>query len=199
VGSDRPGDLLEYNADARFYKQLTRRSVLAWRVAGVYGAGDRESYYSLGGINQLRGFGFREFFGSRVAWTNLELRFPLVDELRFPFGGVSSIRGFLFADAGAAWFSDDSFFDPEGEFVFFRSEPGFRFWDSENDRLQDGRASYGLGFQFYFFGLQLNWSWAKALPYTRFQQSFTGTAVTFTPVEVEPRWSRMDFYIVYDF
>jgi hypothetical protein len=200
AGSDLPGDLLEYNLDARFYKQLTRRSLLAWRVAGVIGAGDRESYYSLGGINQLRGFEFREYFGSRLAWSNLELRFPLVEELRFPFGGFSSIRGFVFLDAGAAWFTDGSFYDPE--FVLFRSDPEFRFWDSENDRLQDGRASWGVGFQFFFAGLQLNWSWAKAFPYTQFVPLLDPSqpsGVSFAPVEVEPEGSRMDFYIVYDF
>jgi outer membrane protein assembly factor BamA len=122
--------------------------------------------------------------------------------MRFPFGGLSSIRGFLFADAGAAWFSDGTFFDPEGELVLFRTEPRFRFWDSENNRLQDGRASYGVGFQFFFLGLQLNWSWAKPLPYTRLQQSQDPNVpggIAFVPVKVEPSGSRMDFYIVYDF
>jgi Tol biopolymer transport system component len=204
AGSDFPGDLLEYNLDARFYKQFTRRSLLAWRVAAVIGAGERESYYSLGGINQLRGFEFREYFGPRVAWSNLELRFPLVEELRFPFGAFTSIRGFLFMDAGAAWFSDGTFFDPHGEFTQFRTAPKFSFWDEDNSRLQDGRASYGIGFQFFFAGLQLNWSWARQFPYTRYQQSLDLSdplrpAVNFTPVEVDPRGSRMDFYIVYDF
>ncbi len=204
AGSDIPGDLLEYSLDARFYKQLTRRSLIAWRVAGVIAAGDRESYYSLGGINQLRGFEFREFFGPRVAWSNLELRFPLVEELRFPFGAFTSIRGFLFMDAGAAWFSDGTVYDPHGEFTQFRSQPKFHFWDNDNSRLQDGRASYGIGFQFFFAGLQLNWSWGRQFPYTRYQQTLDlsnplAPRVDFTPVEVDPHGSRMDFYIVYDF
>ena len=45
----------------------------------------------------------------------------------------------------------------------------WRFWDSENNRLQDGRASYGMGFQFLFIGgLQLNWVWSKRLPFTQY-------------------------------
>ena len=36
------------------------------------------------GINELRGYDYREFFGSRIALSNLEFRFPLIDEVRFP-------------------------------------------------------------------------------------------------------------------
>ena len=68
--------------------------------------------------------------------------------------------------------------------------------------LQDGRAAWGMGFQFFFAGLQLNWSWAKPFPYTRYQQTLDFSQpfpVRFDPVEVKADGSRMDFYIVYDF
>ena len=32
-------------------------------------------------------------------------------------------------------------------------------------RLRDGRASYGIGFNFYFGPFELNWVFSKALPY----------------------------------
>ena len=168
LGGDIDGDVLQYNVDFRAYKQLTRRSTLAWRIASIYGAGDEGSAnaYSLGGLNQLRGYDFREFFGTRTAWSNLELRFPLIDELATPILGFRNIRGFLFLDAGAAWFIDDSWYDPE--LRIFRAD--FEVWDSENDRFQDLRLVYGAGLRFYFLGgLQFNFVWANRVPYTQFE------------------------------
>ena len=73
----------------------------------------------------------------------------------------------------------------------------FSFWDDENDRLQDGRASYGGGLQFFFLGnLQLNWAWSKILDYT--QYLYDPTTFLLTPVEVSSDGFRGDFYIVYD-
>ncbi len=207
LGSDPRGDILEFRLDFRTYKQLTRRSLIAWRLASVYNTGDRVNFYGFGGINQLRGFEFREFFGSRIAWSNLELRFPLVDELRFPFLGIQGIRGFLFFDVGAAWLPQDMFFDPRlaSEVgLLVRADPRtgqiipFRFWDSENDRLQDGRASYGFGFQFRFLGgLQLNWAWAEVLDYTQYVFDFDTQQLVATEADTSGR--RMDFYIAFDF
>jgi Tol biopolymer transport system component len=207
TSGDFEGDYLQYSLDFRAYKQLTRRSVLAWRVGGVQNTGERELFYNLGGINQLRGFDFRDFVGSNIVYSNLELRFPLIDELRFPFGALRQIRGFIFFDVGGAWLADDKFFDPvfrniRGDF----SDPAnptqfvplpFSFWDDENDRLQDGRASYGGGLQFFFLGnLQLNWAWSKVLDYT--QYLYDPTTFLLTPVEVSSDGFRGDFYIVYD-
>ncbi len=203
LGGDIQGDLEETTLDFRAYKQLTRRSLFAWRLAGVYNTGSAVNYYSLGGVNQLRGFEFREFFGTRVVWGNMELRYPLVDLLQFPFLGIRSIRGFVFADVGAAWFDDGGFYDPELAFGTIRTDPPlngprFKFWDSENDRLQDGRGSYGLGFQFQFLGgLQLNWSWASVMDYTRFVCADV-TCTSLVPVEADTSGKQLDFYIVFD-
>jgi outer membrane protein assembly factor BamA len=204
AGGDLDGDLLEYQLDFRAYKQLTRRSLIAWRLAGVYGAGDLQNYYSLGGINQLRGYDFREFFGSRVVYNNLELRFPLIDELQTPILGFRDIRGFLFFDVGAAWFPNNQFFDPAGcsgplagqALCGFRS--GFKFWDSENNRLQDARGSYGFGLQFFFLGgLQFNWAWAKRMDYT--QYLFDPNVGDFVPTKAHNGGYDVNFYIVFDY
>ncbi len=37
----------------------------------------------------------------------------------------------------------------------------FRFWDSKERQLVDGKAAYGFGFQVNFIGLQLHWDFAK--------------------------------------
>jgi len=212
ISGDFEGDILQYNLDLRTYKQITRRSTLAFRLNARLSAGDRDSFTGMGGLNELRGFEYREFFGSRTAFANLELRFPLMDGLPFTFGNMGPVQGFLFLDVGAAWFQDDSFYDPE-----FRADIGFggmridpitgepipfSFWDSENNRLQDGRASYGVGFKAFVFGLQLNWSWAHRLDYTQYVLQFdplSGFATGIEPVKADTSGARMDFYIVYDF
>lgn len=206
LSGDVDGDILQYNLDFRAYGQVTRRSLFAFRLAAIYGAGDREVFYGLGGINELRGYDFREFFGSRVVFANLEYRFPFIDEVRFPIGPIRDIRGFFFLDAGAAWQKGDLWYDPElldyrlnvsGPFV---TPVGFEAWDSENDRLQDLRASYGYGFQFVFIGgLQLNWAWSHRMPYTRYVDVNPDPFdITLQKIEGDSG-KRMDFYIVFDF
>jgi outer membrane protein assembly factor BamA len=207
VGGDTDGDLLEYQLDYRAYRQITRRALIAWRLTARINAGDRETFTGLGGINQLRGYDYRDFYGSRLAWTNFELRFPLVDELRFPFGPIRNIRGFLFADAGAAWLADDAWFDPETRSVRANldglgggSLVPFKAWDSENNRLQDLRGAYGMGVQFFFLGgLQFNWTWSHRLPYTRFvDQNPNPFVVDLVKEKGDSAGWRSDFYIVFD-
>src|SRR6185436_3113290 len=108
------------------------------------------------GLDTVRGFDFREFVGDRAFYTNLELRFPLIDALVLPFGVLQSIRGRVFVDVGGAWF------DYAGE--------SFEFWDSENNRLapddfnnriRGPKSAYGWGFTAQLLGLELNWDFAK--------------------------------------
>jgi hypothetical protein len=189
LGGDVPGDVLEGHLDFRAYKQLTRRSLLAFRVYGAVNRGDRQIFYGIGGLNTLRGYDFRSFFGSNVAMANVELRFPFVDELRFPIGPIRNIRGFLFLDSGTTWLDDGSFYDPD-QFIVRPIVP-FDWWDSKNNRMQDLRASYGAGFQFFFLGgLQFNWSWAKRMDYT--------SIVAGQPVKGNNEGVRSEFYIAFD-
>jgi outer membrane protein assembly factor BamA len=209
ISGDTEGDILQYNVDFRTYKQLTRRSTLAWRVGSTYGDGDRVSFQGFGGINQLRGFEYREFFGSKIAWSNLELRFPLLEALPFTFGNLGPVRGFLFFDIGAAALPNDLFYDPNyvGSVGGVRVDPlsgepiPFSFWDDENDRLQDGRASYGSGFQAFILGLQMNWSWARQMDYTQYAIQFDdlGNPTGISKTRANTGGTRMDFYIVFDF
>src|SRR5207245_4693380 len=158
---------LEY----RLYRHLTSRSPFALRLAGIVSNGNGYNLYPFGGINQLRGFGFREFFGNRVAFMNLEYRFPLFDAIAFPFGIIRDIRGFLFLDVGAAWggTSHDDYYHPDlgpalSDPTFSVLVPDsnrqavsrrFKFYDSANHMLGDGKGSYGFGWNFYFGPFQL--------------------------------------------
>ncbi|MDH3628370.1 MAG: hypothetical protein OEV00_09620 [Acidobacteriota bacterium] len=209
LSGDSDGDLTEFRLDYRRYKQLTRRTLLALRLATIYNTGDNEYTYGFGGLNQLRGWEYREFFGSRLAFANFEYRFPLIDELRFPFLALQQIRGMAFFDVGAAWFPDDLYYDPDLRMIradLTQTPIPFDFWDSENDQFQDARASYGFGFQFLFIGnLQFNWIWAKRLDFTQYCASGVIDACVFdglTPLEKrdgDTRGTRMEFYITYDF
>jgi len=199
IGGDIAGNIQEFHIDFRAYKQLTRRSLLAFRAAGIVNDGGRQIFYGVGGLNTLRGYDFRAFYGSNIAMANLELRFPFVDELRFPIGPIRNIRGFLFLDTGTAWLPHDQFYDPDLFAVRPPSAP-FSWWDRKNGRPQDLRASYGAGFQFFFLGgLQFNWAWAKRWGYTGFVDDPT-TPLVFDPIPVKANVGgvRSEFYITFD-
>ncbi len=181
--------------------------MLAFRSVGIINTGSRDVFYGVGGLNTLRGYDFRDFYGSNVAGANLELRFPFVDELRFPFGPIRNIRGVVFLDAGTAWLTGDQFYDPDLQFV--RAQPNlngtftnipFKWWDGSRDQLQDLRATYGVGFQMYLIGgLQFNWCWAKRLPYTRYVNgSPIPGVIEFVPVDADTSNVVSEFFIAYD-
>jgi hypothetical protein len=199
ISGDSVGDIMEYRLDYRGYKKVTRRSTLAWRLRGIYNDGDSEVVYGAGGLNELRGWDYRLFSGSRILQTNLEFRFPLAEELRFPILSIQQIRGFFFLDALAPFFLDNLFYDPE--LGGFRVDPmtgpiRFKFWDSDESRLQDGRASYGMGFQFRFVGgLQFNWAFVTRMKYTQFVPDLLTGSLVKTEAGDE---HRSEFYIVFD-
>ena len=189
TGSFQTGTFLNTSLDYRLYRHVTARSLFALRVASYISQGDGYSIYSLGGLNYLRGYDFRELFGSRVAFTNLEFRFPLVDALAFPIGVLRDIRGFFFFDMGSAWFGGGDFAHPQVGFYLTPANNGvldpftifcegaitstgqcsagdfvhrkYTFWDSKNDKLGDGRASYGTGFNVFLGPFQLTWAFAR--------------------------------------
>src|SRR5262249_47302893 len=182
-----PGDgapFAEYYTHFRPYHGLTRRSLIAWRFfsavsnsTGFLGQ-DGSTIFSFGGYNQLRGYDFRQFFGNRIAFSNLELRFPLIDEIHFAFGAVHMLRGFLFFDVGAGWFQGSRFFDPQtglninfhGVSLLIDTPTGvgvvpreFECWDSSNNMLGDCRAAYGFGVAWYLGPFEFTWVWARRL------------------------------------
>jgi hypothetical protein len=97
------------------------------------------------------------------------------------------LRGFFFFDLGTAWFQNNGFAHPQLGFEQRVSTNGFmdlgacpenpdlpgtcqnrtfKFWDDENDKLGDGRASYGFGFNVYLGPFQLTWSFAHQMENT---------------------------------
>jgi outer membrane protein assembly factor BamA len=180
TGGDSKGETVtSVSVDFRAYQHLTRRSLLAFRATGVRQRGERAGLYSLGGINQLRGYEYREFFGPNVLWGNVELRFPLIDQIDWGFGlRMGPVRGFVFADAGAAWWDDTLHLnctEPEPNALLCDPNPvrGKAVYDirfnilrnyvgrDANGRWVDIHGSAGLGFQLQFLGLPVTWAFAK--------------------------------------
>ena len=76
----------------------------------------------------------------------------------------------------------------------------FSWWDDTNNRMQDLRATYGVGFQMYLIGgLQFNWCWAKRLPYTHYvDDPLTRDVFDLVPVEADVSKVYSEFFIAYD-
>ncbi|HYM62658.1 MAG TPA: hypothetical protein VEZ11_17370 [Thermoanaerobaculia bacterium] len=134
----------DYSLDARQYLQVTSRSLIAARVFLGYSRGDFPNFFYFGGLNTVRGFDFLSIIGNQAGYANLEYRFPLIDFLATPIIAFRDIRGSLFLDVGGAKFN---------------GQQGYHFW--QNGRLKDGLASFGYGFSFNLFGLELHWDFAK--------------------------------------
>ncbi len=144
--------------DARKYFPITRRSSFAMRLFGSVRDGDFPSPVYFGGFDTVRGVEFRDLVGDHGFFTNLELRFPLIDFFVTPVISFQGIQGRFFLDIGGAWFDDVQDFD---------------LWDSENDRLQDAIAAYGFGVTIRLFGLDLHWDFGKQYDFESSGDSFT--------------------------
>ncbi len=144
---DTDGDTLVSNLyiDARKYLPITRRVQFAFRFFGWSSTGNAPEPVYIGGLDTVRGFQTRSIGGYRAFYGNVEFRFPLIDQLAFPFLALQGIRGNIFFDIGGAWFPEVDDFD---------------FLD-DDDRLEDAVAAYGFGISTRLFGLPVNWDFSK--------------------------------------
>lgn len=149
--------------DFRAYRELTRRSLIAFRLRADHSEGDAAELFYLGGGNNLRGdYYYNEFAGTRRLLTQLEFRFPFIDRLGFPGFELRSIRGNLFAEVGGAWSDDDLF-----EFGFEDSET----WNPDEPDTDYLIGSYGFEISMFLLGLELHWTWAKRTNWDSFPSS----------------------------
>ena len=148
----------DLQVDWRRYLQVTQDSLFALRLWGARSMGDDPNVFFFGGLNQLRGFNFLQFSGSRAAFANLEYRFPIMYEARGGAMALRHIRGTLFLDVGTAWFGDQE----------------YKFW--EDGGLRDARASFGLGLGFNLGPLPFTWYLSQR---TNFKEFFGRPAISF--------------------
>jgi hypothetical protein len=97
-----------------------------------------------------------EAIGSRVAFANAELRFPILRRYRergFLSAGLPPLDGLVFYDAGVAW--------SKGQDVMLSRPAGYDF-----TRQRALLQSYGYGFRFNLFGIAII-RWDYAIPLSR--------------------------------
>ena len=132
--------------DFRKYFPLTRRSSVAWRLYATARDGEAPNPAFFGGFDTVRGFDFYELVGDTAFYSNLELRFPLIDFFVTPVLTFQGIQGRFFLDVAGAWFDEFQDFD---------------LYDSETSTLDDAVASYGFGITVRLLGIDVHWDFTK--------------------------------------
>jgi outer membrane protein assembly factor BamA len=166
--------------DARYYQRIGTSGLLALRARSFQSWGDAPTFMYFGGNSELRGYDYLSFLGSKSAFFNAELRFPLIEAMLTPIGVLGGIRGVLFANMGAGHF-DGQVSAQGGDFKWFsnstiqyqpivsRNQDPLtgRITDIAGDpvtisglRLVDARASYGIGLETLALGFPIHFDWA---------------------------------------
>lgn len=211
--SPKVGDFLSrqtVDLDARYYMRIGTTGVLALRARGFKSWGDFPDFMYFGGNSEMRGYEYLEFLGHKAMFANAELRFPLIEAMLTPIGVMGGIRGVFFMNIGAAglngqplklWTSTtetvdtiaDIQFDPlTGQFVTI---PGPRRTIS-GFRLQDARASYGVGLETFALGFPIHFDWSRR---TLFNKDWEDAIFSFRGGSSWFRKTRFDVWIGFDF
>jgi hypothetical protein len=172
-----------YQADLRKYIRLGSTSVvLAGRAKGFYSSGTNPALFFFGGNMELRGYPYLSFVGNQGFFADGELRFPIIDVARTPIGLVGPIRGTFFGGIGGARYAGVPW-------TFSSSQPGTSLVNNAvfgepvtGFHLVDGRASFGVGLEFFFLGYPLHFDWSK-----------------FTDLKVTSSGSQFNFWVGFDF
>ena len=182
-----------FDGDARKYFRLGQSAVFASRARGFYSLGDRPDIFYFGGNMELRGYPYLSLSGNEGFFANLEFRFPVIDIMKTPLGILGPVRGTLYGGIGGARYKGDNFnFSTSESGLSFVNYPGLAVCQVapipaclgepvSGFHLVDGRASYGIGLQFFFLGYPLHFDWSKL-----------------TDFKVTSK-SRFDFWVGYDF
>jgi outer membrane protein assembly factor BamA len=168
--------------DVRKYLRIGSSALLAGRVRGFRSSGDLPAIFYFGGNMEMRGYDYYSFAGNEGFFANAEFRFPVIDVMKTPLGILGPVRGTLFANIGGAHFRGEPF-------KFATSDPGVSYVKDpvfgepvSGFHLVDGRASYGIGLQFFFLGYPLHFDWAKL-----------------TDLKVHSDGFRFSFWVGFDF
>lgn len=140
--------------DCRRYFRLSPRSSFALRLVAAGSFGPDIEEWSIGGQYSLRGYDYYAFSGSKLAFLNLEYRFPFIDSLKISFPlplRFRNIRGVLFSDFGGVY--TDSF-------KIYETEEGFH--------LDDLKMGFGVGLRFAFFNMIWQLDVARAYDFRDF-------------------------------
>jgi hypothetical protein len=202
--------------DARKYFRLASTGVFALRARGYKSWGAAPNFLYFGGNSEMRGYDYLEFLGQNAFFIDSEMRFPIVEAMLTPIGVIGGIRGVFFFNVGAGWFANPVPTPANPKFVFATSKPTtvapVSYSIDPNTglpiatigepvtvtgfRLQDGRASYGIGLETFFLGfpIHFDWSWR-----TMFNKSWEDVVFVGQGGSAAFRKARFGFWIGYDF
>ena len=162
------------DVDARYYKRIGETGVLAVRARGFQAWGETPNFMFFGGNSEMRGYEYLEFVGQKAFFANAELRFPLIEAMLTPIGVMGGFRGVFFFNLGGAGNNGSPFTPFSSTSESISPVIGFRqnavgdivevLGDPiavEGFRLEDARASYGVGLKTFAIGfpIHLDWSW----------------------------------------
>jgi hypothetical protein len=196
------------DADVRYYLRIAGSGLLALRGRGFRSWGAAPDYTYFGGNSEMRGYEYLQFLGQNAVFGNAELRFPLIEAMLTPIGVLGGIRGVAFANIGGGWFdgtgykfwsNNDTVFTPvdyqvgdDGSIVPVPGTPR----EISGFRLQDGRASYGIGLETFALGfpIHFDWSWR-----TLFNKDWEDALFYYQGGSSEFRKPKFTVWIGYDF
>jgi WD40 repeat protein len=210
--SPNAGDLLNYQSvdlDARKYFRIGTTGLFAVRFKGFKSWGENPDFTYFGGNSEMRGYEYLQFTGQKGFFANAELRFPLIEAMLTPIGVLGGVRGVLFGNIGGAGFDDQGYKfaddstitsrpvigiaqNPDGSSSLIYGDP----ITVDGWRLQDGRASYGVGLESFFLGfpLHIDYVWR-----TTFNKEWEDLIFGLEGGSSEWRKGKFHFWIGYDF
>ena len=207
------GDTLSYNTldlDARKYLRIGTSGLFAMRFKGFRSFGRTPDFFYFGGNSELRGYDYLSFVGQQGFFANAELRFPLIEAMLTPIGVLGGIRGTIFGNIGGAGFPQENYTFQSNDPITSAPIVGFEYGPDgvtivpiygepktvTGWRLQDGRASYGMGLQTFLLGfpLHIDYVWK-----TTFNKDWEDLIFSSTGGSNEFRKGKFHFWIGYDF
>ena len=211
--SPHMGDTLSYQTldlDARKYLRIGTSGLFAMRFKGFRSWGRTPDFFYFGGNSELRGYDYLSFVGQQGFFANAELRFPLIEAMLTPIGVLGGIRGTIFGNIGGAGFPQENYNFQSSDTITTAPIVGFEYGPDgvtivpiygdpktvSGWRLQDGRASYGIGIQSFLLGfpLHIDYVWR-----TTFNKDWEDLIFSAAGGSKEFRTGKFHFWIGYDF
>lgn len=147
-------------ADIRKYWNIRHRYNIAGRLIVGGSRGRNNEFFRVGGPFTFRGVDWGEMRGTRLAVSNLEFRYPFIDELRFGWPlplALRGIGGILFVDGAAIW-------NGNGENI----QPIKNVEPDGNGNYADAVAwSYGFGARVNLGFFILRWDYGQLTDFKR--------------------------------
>jgi outer membrane protein assembly factor BamA len=207
------GNTLSYQTldlDARKYLRIGTSGLFAMRFKGFRSWGRTPDFFYFGGNSELRGYDYLSFVGQQGFFANAELRFPLIEAMLTPIGVLGGIRGTIFGNIGGAGFPQENYNFQSSDTITEAPILGFEYGPDgvtivpiygtpqtvSGWRLQDGRASYGIGIQSFLLGfpLHIDYVWR-----TTFNKDWEDLIFSAAGGSKEFRTGKFHFWIGYDF